>query len=717
MAFNKNGAGAGGADTLHSNGGDDQRSYNKNTGESKALPNALKPLTELKCWVVWKWETVNDKRTKVPYQTAHPNKKASIKRTANWSSYTEAVAAVADPANKLDGIGFTLLNSEVGAFDLDDCRDPATGDIEAWASDLVARSGSYAEITISGTGLRIIGYASGAEIHRKQPVDDGGTLETYRSAVRFIVITGNVLQDAALADLNALMEAEVAKLDAGKREQSSTSNVDELDDVIRNGGGERWEGDRSRAVWFVVNELLRRGYYANAIVAVLLDRDNKISDHIYDQAKPSRYAANQVNKALQAIGFLTNDSGKPIAHRADNIRVALLKLGVTVRHDKFAERILLDGLTGFGPVLDDAAVNHLWLTFAQRFHFTPNRELTQIVISDTALLNSFHPVVDYLAGLKWDGVKRLDKWLVTYAGAEDTKYTRAVGALTLIAAVRRVRKPGCKFDEMLVLEQPAQGTDKSSALKVLAVSEDWFSDDLPLNVEGKRVIEAIRGRWIVEAAELSGMKKADVEHLKATLSRQVDRARMAWGRLPIEAPRQSIIIGTTNKLQYLRDTSGNRRFWPVLIVVFKIAELRRDRDQLWAEAAAREAKGESIRLARELWPAAASEQQQRLSDDPFVDVLARHLGDKEGKIRAVDVWTILDLRGGQLTQENYQRAAEAMRRIGWKRPNKAGIAKFHGKVMAAYVRGNNKQILTAYRDHERLIVEVEKPQAKDGMCY
>jgi predicted P-loop ATPase len=292
----------------------------------------------------------------------------------------------------------------------------------------------------------------------------------------------------------------------------------------------------------------------------------------------------------------------------------------------------------------------------------------------------------------------------TYAGAEDSKYTRAVSALMLIAGVRRVRQPGCKFDEMLVWEQPAQGTDKSSALALLAVKEEWFTDDLPLNVESKRVIETLRGRWIVEAAELSGMRKADVEHLKAMLSRRVDRARMAWGRLPIEAPRQCIVTGTTNKSEYLRDTTGNRRFWPVLIVRFDLNALGRDRDQLWAEAASREAKGESIRLARELWPEAEKEQRQRLADDPFVAVLANHLGHLEGKIKAADVWEILNLHGAQLTQDMYARAAEAMKRIGWKRPNKSGTARFDGQLLTAYVRGDNRKTINVTRDRDGLSV-------------
>lgn len=680
------------------------------------LPPVLAPLTALPRWVIWRWgKTKKGKPTKVPYQASFPNKYASSTAPKTWSDFATAVATEA----QADGIGFCLLNSNLGAFDIDDCRDPETGAIDPWATELVARAGSYTEITVSGTGLRIIGRAAGPKIHCKRSVANGVTVEIYRKAERYIAMTGNVLpgSPALLADLDAVMDEVFAELGGEKASAkprkaaivTASANpgatIDELDDVIRNGCGDRWEGDRSKAVWFVANEMLRRGYLAKAIAPVLLDRANKISDHIYDQPNPEEAAHRQVAKALQSIDFLRGKpDGPPLANRPDNIRIALLKLGVTVRYDRFADRILLDGLPGFGPILDDAAVNNLWLAVDQRFRFQPNREVMGIVLNDTARLNSFHPVIDYLNGLRWDGVPRLDTWLNVYAGAEDNKYTRAVGSLVLIAAVRRVRKPGCKFDEMLVLEQPEQGTDKSTALAVLAVSEDWFSDDLPLNVEGKRVIEMLRGRWIIEAAELSGMKKADVEHLKATLSRRIDRARMAWGRLPNEVPRQCVIIGTTNKSEYLRDTTGNRRFWPILVQAFKIDDLRRDRDQLWAEAAAREMKGESIRLAPELWPMAASEQRQRLADDPYVAVLAEHLGDKTGKIRAVDVWTILDLRGAQLTQEVYQRASEAMKRIGWKRPNKAGVAKFDGKLMVAYVRGNSRKPITVIRDHEGLYV-------------
>ena len=130
----------------------------------------------------------------------------------------------------------------------------------------------------------------------------------------------------------------------------------------------------------------------------------------------------------------------------------------------------------------------------------------------------------------------------------------------------------------------------------MAINDAWFTDDLPLNADGQKIIEAIAGRWIVEAAELKGLRKSDVEHLKVFLSRQVDRARMPYGRLPREFPRQCVVVGTTNSSKYLRDGTGNRRFWPIQIDAFDIDRLLADRDQLWAEAAHAEAAGESVRL-------------------------------------------------------------------------------------------------------------------------
>ena len=396
--------------------------------------------------------------------------------------------------------------------------------------------------------------------------------------------------------------------------------------------------------------------------------------------------------------FAVDENGK-ILKTQGNIRLAMQLLGISVSYDTFQDRLLIEGLEGYGPLLDDRAMIRLRLYIDEQYQFMPAKEFFYDVVADAARHNPFHPVRDYLDGLHWDGTPRLDTWLVTYGGAQDSPYVRAVGTLLLIAGVRRIRQPGIKFDEMPVLEGD-QGTNKSSALVALAVNEEWFSDDVPLNADGKRVIEALAGRWIVEAAELKGMRKGEVEHLKAFLSRQIDRARMSYDRLVTEVPRQCVLVGTTNSSQYLRDGTGNRRFWPVRIGRFDLDGLRRDRDQLWAEAVVREAQGASIRLDPALWAAASLEQQQRAVEDPYVLDLADFLKDKEGKIRAVDIWTFLDIPRGQRTQEHNARVGEAMRALGWERKK----LRFGGlNPEWCYVRGDATNEIQTFQTAEGTI--------------
>jgi len=206
-------------------------------------------------------------------------------------------------------------------------------------------------------------------------------------------------------------------------------------------------------------------------------------------------------------------------------------------------------------------------------------------------------VTDYLDSLVWDGTPRLDRWLVDFAGADDTSYVRAASRAMLVAAVRRARHPGCRFEQMPVLEGP-QGSGKSRALRLLAIEDAWFADALPrLDADARQVIEATHGKWIVEASELGGMTASDAAALKSFLSRSHDEARMAYDRDRTRMPRQFVVVGTTSSADYLRDTTGNRRFWPVSVRRFDLGRLVEIRDQLWAEAAVAEAAGESINLA------------------------------------------------------------------------------------------------------------------------
>lgn len=290
--------------------------------------------------------------------------------------------------------------------------------------------------------------------------------------------------------------------------------------------------------------------------------------------------------------------------------------------------------------------------------------------------NPFHPVRDYLSGLKWDGISRLDGLLSTYFGAEDTPYTRAVGSKTLIAAVRRVRQPGCKFDTITILEG-AQGTFKSSGIRALSPEPAWFSDAEFNRVESKDAVLSMQGVWIIELGEMSVLGASEVESLKAFASRQVDRIRAPYARITEDLPRQCIFIGSTNRSGYLRDQTGNRRFLPICTGTINLDGIVEDRDQLWAEAAHREANGEALELPQDVWAAAAEHQEDRLVEDPWVDLIRAFLeGQDEGgtitsPIDRVFTATLLEyalrLEPGRQAQVSSKRLREVMeQRLGYK---------------------------------------------------
>ena len=226
--------------------------------------------------------------------------------------------------------------------------------------------------------------------------------------------------------------------------------------------------------------------------------------------------------------------------------------------------------------------------------------------------NKKHPVLDYLSSLNWDGTQRLKTLLIDYFGAEDNQYSRDVIYKSLLAAVMRVRKPGVKFDYMPILIGK-QGIGKSTFLKILG--GDWFSDSY-IDFASKEGYQMLQGHWIIEIGELTGFYKKEVEQIKSFLSKQKDEYRAPYSEHVEEHFRQCVIFGTTNNKTFLRDQTGNRRFWPVELGVNQptkdvFEDLEKEIDQIWAEAYAMSFIDNRLYLTGESEKLALVEQEKR----------------------------------------------------------------------------------------------------------
>ena len=271
---------------------------------------------------------------------------------------------------------------------------------------------------------------------------------------------------------------------------------------------------------------------------------------------------------------------------------------------------------------DDAALRF----YLERVYGINSKDKIFDAVNVVAMENRFHPVKDYLSSCTWDGVPRVATLLVDYMGAEDTEYTRTVSRKVMAAAVARIFRPGCKFDHMLTL-RGAQGLGKSSFIGKLG--GPWFSDTMT-TVQGKEAYEQLQGVWIMEVGELAGMRKAEVEAIKLFLSKQSDRFRPAYGRRTQEFPRQCIFIGSTNETQFLRDTTGNRRFW----VVDTPNAPRKDFwteltpetvRMIWAEAVELYKAGEPLYLSKEMEKVAREIQEAYEEENPKAVIVADYL--------------------------------------------------------------------------------------------
>lgn len=318
-------------------------------------------------------------------------------------------------------------------------------------------------------------------------------------------------------------------------------------------------------------------------------------------------------------------------------------------------------------------------------------------IVNNANTNKFHPVREYLDSLEWDKVERLDNWLRDFCGADDTEYVRACARKTLCAAVMRVMRPGCKFDHVLVLEGE-QGIGKTGIVLILA--GPW-AGDFSIDPHSKDTIQLMQGKWIIELAELEVTRRTERDALKAFLTRQTDQARLAYGRMVNEFPRQSLFIATKNPDAdgtYLHDDTGNRRWWPVKLKpkgpYIDFQGLKGARNQLFAEAMVRVKAqgGEKLYMdTSKLRELAEQAVGLRHAEHPYTEAIASYLTTiPQDRLFLTAREVYKDALGGQDRQLDRRitvAIAGVMRGLDWKQGVKRlGVER---RVSRGYMRGPN----------------------------
>ncbi|MEY8173309.1 VapE domain-containing protein [Burkholderia multivorans] len=340
-----------------------------------------------------------------------------------------------------------------------------------------------------------------------------------------------------------------------------------------------------------------------------------------------------------------------------------------IAQDDFGGRVMKrkappfqQGTTGEWTDMDDQRCA-LWLS--QRYGLSVR---TDIVMNSVLLVaddTHFHEVREYLDGLTWDGVPRVRSMPSTYLRVADSEYVQLAFMKWMIAAVARVMEPGCKVDNVLILEGK-QGHRKSTALKVLA-GAPWFTDT-PIQIGNKDTYAVLAGKWVIELAELDSLNKADSSAVKSFFATAVDRFRNFYGKRATDVPRQCVFAGSVNFDTYLKDESGNRRYWPLRVGgLVDIDGIVAVRDQLWAEAVHLYRSGVVWHVTEEERPLFEIEQAERYEGDVYEDKIAKALEFVARTTMEEILSDVLKLDTSKWTLPEQRRIGKALKSLGWVR--------------------------------------------------
>ena len=388
--------------------------------------------------------------------------------------------------------------------------------------------------------------------------------------------------------------------------------------------------------------------------------------------------AEEIRKVEARLEMRFDRRGNPMGPKK-----SALNLDKIVRHDPFfCRKLKFNGLAETvewnGDRLRDKHITAIRLAIAETYRVEFAFQTVHEVVCAIAEQRTYHPVHRYLTRLRWDGVERIDRYLVDHIGAKDTKLHRAISRRWFLSCVARAMGRGqkpVKVDTVLILVGP-QGARKSTSFRTLAGAE-WFSDTA-LDLRNKDAYQQIRGIYIYELSELAATRARDAETVKAFLSAETDRYRPPYARSPVESHRQVVFVGTTNEASFLADPTGARRFWPVSVGAIDLEAIERDRNMLWAEAVHAWKDGEPWWLTPEQDAELRDAQEQYRNEDPWQAAIEEWLEEPvrmkraRNGLRIADVLAdVLEMDTDKHGKHHEMRLGGVLQSMGWAKRQKS----------------------------------------------
>jgi putative DNA primase/helicase len=661
----------------------------------------------LKQWVCWRYEEHDGDPRKVPIN-ARTGNRASTTNPKTWWTIEQSLDRLSEDST-IEGIGFVFRDDHIGV-DLDHCIDDA-GNVKPWAAEIVNACSTYTERSVRGQGLHLVSRGALPKDWpgRKRAYEDGA-IEIY-SRARYFTFTGNRLEKSpeTCVDQSAYILELYKKLSSGNGHGKRNGNgnrsysaapmlqVSDIDmrlEVARrdpvfsrlwDGDTSAYNGDDSAADLAMCNKIV---FYFGTNPDTI-DRTFRQSKLYREKWERADYRTWTIEKAINGTqetytpkGGKVQQEGRAKHRNGNDEEDAELDSAPVIPNlsnacrilqtdplfkdrfyfDEFLNRIM----TGDPPrPWTDADDVHLTVEI-QREKRIPKMALETVskAVIGVAFTNVKNCVKDWLESLTWDNQPRLEHFFEDDFGAPGNLYTRAVSKNFWIAIVARIYRPGCKADCMVILEG-SQGIRKSTALGV--IGGDYFAETQE-PVSSKDFFQNLQGKLLIEIAELDSFDKADVTRVKAIVSRQVDTYRESYGRHSKDHPRRCIFVGTTNKDDWNRDSTGARRFWPITCTDIDVDSICSNREQLFAEAVYRFKAGETW------WNTPAveteAEQSRRYSEDVWIHDIETYIG----ALPRVTVREILvdclkfDL--AKISKPDQNRVIECLRRLRWRKSDK-----------------------------------------------